>query len=92
MTADEIMQKARGLSGVKNVAPVAGKDIQAIESIRSLLPSLGFGNVQLYSDSAPLEFIREGNAMLAVQTQAGTFAPGVRETLIIVARELGRLA
>jgi hypothetical protein len=38
-----------------------------------------------------LEFIREGSVMLAVQTDGG-FAPGVRETLMIIARELGRMA
>jgi hypothetical protein len=37
-----------------------------------------------------LEFIREGSVLLAVQTDGG-FAPGVRETLMIVARELDRL-
>ena len=38
----------------------------------------------------PIDFIREGSVVLAVQND-GSFAPGVRETLMIVARELGRL-
>jgi hypothetical protein len=45
--------------------------------------------LKLYAGSVPLEFIREGPVLLAVQTDGG-FAPGVRETLMIVARELGR--
>ena len=38
-----------------------------------------------------MEFIREGSVMLAVRTDGG-FAPGVRETLMLVARELGRIS
>ena len=63
-----------------------------MDALKNLLPSLGFGSgvLKLYSGSTPLEFIREGPVMLAVQTDGG-FAPGVRETLMIVARELGRI-
>jgi hypothetical protein len=46
--------------------------------------------VKLYCGSVPIEFIRENSVILAVQND-GSFAPGVRETLMIVARELGRL-
>ena len=92
MNADEILQRSRALPGMRNVARVAAHDVATIESIRNLLPSLGFGSgaLKLYSGSVPLEFIREGSVMLAVQTDGG-FAPGVRETLMIVARELGRI-
>lgn len=66
--------------------------MSTIEALKNLIPSLGFGSGQLklYSGSVPLEFIREGAVMLAVQTDS-RFAPGVRETLMIVARELNRL-
>jgi hypothetical protein len=64
-----------------------------VDALKQLLPNLGFGSgsLKLYSGSVPLEFIREGSVMLAVQTDGG-FAPGVRETLMLVARELGRLS
>jgi len=64
-----------------------------VDALKQLLPNLGFGGgeLKLYSGSVPLEFIREGSVILAVQTDGG-FAPGVRETLILVARELGRLS
>jgi hypothetical protein len=76
---------------MKNVARVGAQDVATVEALKNLLPSLGFGSggLQLYAGSVPLEFIREGPVLLAVQTDGG-FAPGVRETLMIVARELGR--
>ena len=77
---------------MRNIARVATQDMATIESLKSLLPNLGFGTggLKLYAGAVPLEFIREGPVLLAVQTDGG-FAPGVRETLMIVARELGRL-
>lgn len=91
MTIDEILQRARALPGMRNIARVNPQDIATIDGLKQLLPNLGFGNgvLKLYSGSVPLEFIREGTVMLAVQTDGG-FAPGVRETLMLVARELGR--
>ncbi len=63
-----------------------------VDAVKTLLPNLGFGNgaLRMYAGPEPIEFIREGSVMLAVQTEGG-FAPGIRETLMIVARELGRL-
>lgn len=91
MTADEILQRARALPGMRNIARLSSQDMATIEATKNLLPSLGFGSgtLKLYSGSTPLEFIREGSVMLAVQTDGG-FAPGVRETLMIVARELAK--
>ncbi len=91
MNPDEILQRTRALPGMRNVARVNPQDMATIEAVKTLLPNLGFGSgsLKLYSGSVPLEFIREGSVMLAVQTDGG-FAPGVRETLMLVARELGR--
>ncbi len=92
MTKDEILQRARALPGMKSIARVGPQDMGAIETLKNLLPNLGFGSgaLKLFAGSVPLEFIREGSVLLAVQTDGG-FAPGVRETLMLVARELGRL-
>jgi hypothetical protein len=92
MNAEEILQRTRALPGMRNIARLSAQDMASIDAVKHLLPSLGFGGgaLKLYSGSVPLEFIREGSVMLAVQTDGG-FAPGVRETLMIVARELGRL-
>lgn len=93
MTTEEILQRSRALPGIRNIARVSSQDMGTIEGLKSLLPNLGFGSggLKLYLGSVPLEFIREGQVLLAVQTDGG-FAPGVRETLMLVARELGRSA
>ena len=93
MNHDEILQRSRALPGMRNIARVSPQDMATIEALKQLLPNLGFGSggLKIYSGSVPLEFIREGSVMLAVQTDGG-FAPGVRETLMIVARELGRIS
>lgn len=93
MSPDEIFQRARALPGIRHIARVGTQDIAAIEAIKHVLSNLGFGGggLKLYAGSVPVDFIREGSVLLAVQTDGG-FAPGVRETLMIVARELGRMA
>lgn len=93
MNTEEILQRSRALPGMRNIARVNPQDMGTIEALKNLLPNLGFGSggLKLYAGSVPLEFIREGQVLLAVQTDGG-FAPGVRETLMLVARELGRLS
>ena len=93
LNPDEILHRARMLPGLRHVARVNPQDMATLEALKLLLPNLGFGSgadLRLHADSAPLEFIREGAVMLAVQTEGG-FTPGVRETLMVVARELDRL-
>jgi len=93
MNVEEILQRSRALPGMRNIARVNPKDMTALEGLKQLLPNLGFGGggLRIYAGSVPLDFIREGSVMLAVQTDGG-FAPGVRETLMLVARELGRIS
>ena len=90
MDNDEILQRASVLPGIRHVATVSPNDVVAVEAVRNVISNLGFesGALKLCSGSGAIEFIREGNVVLAVQTD-GSFAPGVRETLILVARELG---
>jgi hypothetical protein len=92
MSGEEILQRSRALPGMRNIARVGPNEMATIDSLKTLLSNLGFGSgtLKLYSGSVPLEFIREGKVLLAVQTDGG-FAPGVRETLMIVARELNRI-
>lgn len=91
MDNDEIIQRASVLPGIRHVAAISASEMAAVDSVKNIISNLGFvkGALKLYSGSAPIEFIREGKTVLAVQTD-GSFAPGVRETLILVARELGR--
>jgi hypothetical protein len=92
LNADEILQRARSLPGIRHLARVPAADASVVDSFRRVVANLGFGSgqVKLYSGSVSIDFIREGSVLFAVQTDGG-YAPGVRETLIIVARELGRL-
>jgi hypothetical protein len=93
MGVDEIIQRCRALPGIRNVACLGGQEAGTIEALKALLAKLGYGGgaLRIYAGQVPVEFIREGNVLLAVQTDGG-FAPGVRETLMIVAREMTRLA
>jgi hypothetical protein len=90
LTSEEILQRARGLTGVRHISRVAEREVAAIEGLKNLLPALGLqGPFKLLAGNAPVDFIRDGQVFLAVQTDGG-YAPGVRETLMIIARELGR--
>jgi hypothetical protein len=92
LSAEEILQRARSLPGIRHVARIPAADTATVDSFKRVIAGLGFGvgQVKLYCGSVPIEFIRESGVILAVQND-GSFAPGVRETLMIVARELGRL-
>ncbi|MBK1881558.1 hypothetical protein JIN85_03970 [Luteolibacter pohnpeiensis] len=93
MSSEEILQRSRSLPGIRHISRVSQDDMAAVDSIKKMIANLGFGGggIKLYAGSVPIEFIRENGVMLAVQTDGG-FAPGIRETLMIVARELGRSA
>ncbi|MCW1885366.1 hypothetical protein OKA04_11555 [Luteolibacter flavescens] len=90
--AEEMLQRARGLSGIRHVARIPASEVATVDAFKKIINSLGFpaGQVKLVAGNTPIEFIREGNVVLAIQND-GSFAPGVKETLIIVARELGKL-
>lgn len=92
LTEAEMLQRSRALPGIRHLARIGNDDVGAIDGVKRILGNLDFGGgqVQLYCNNAPVEFIREGSVMLAVQNEGG-YAPGVRETLMIVARELGRM-
>lgn len=90
--AEEMLQRARGLSGIRHVARIPAAEVATVDAFKKIVNNLGFpaGQVKLVAGNAPIEFIREGNVVLAIQND-GSFAPGVKETLIIVARELAKL-
>lgn len=92
LNADELLLRAGDLPGIRQLARVGPQDMATLDALGNLLPNLGFGSgtLQLHAGPDPLEFIREGSIQLAVLTDGG-FAPGVRESLMIVARELDRL-
>ncbi|MGJ8643568.1 MAG: hypothetical protein ACSHX9_09190 [Luteolibacter sp.] len=91
MNKEEILQRAGSLPGIREIALVSDEDAATVNALKNVITNLGFGDgpMKLYSGSSPIEFIREGRTILAIQTEGG-FAPGVRETLMIVARELSK--
>lgn len=93
MGADEILQRCRFLPGVRNIACLSTEESETIESLKSLITRLGYDSsaLHLYAGQVALEFIREGSVTLAVQTD-GIFAPGVRDILVMAAREISRQA
>jgi hypothetical protein len=92
MSTDEILICTRSLPGIKHVAKIGYNDVASLESFKATLQGHGFGcgNIRLYFDSMPIEFVRDGQTVLAVQTNGG-FAPGVKEAIMIVARELEKM-
>ena len=92
LNRDEILERTRRLTGVRHLSIVDAADVGLVEQLKTWVGKLGFSGrgMKLVVDGGSIELIREGSVVLAVQTENG-FAPGVRETLIIVARELGKL-
>ena len=94
LDANEIIQRARSLSGIGTVAAVGGQEKKALSDFHTAVSTLGLGDPELMElnfGSGSVDFITEGDTTLAV-LQQGPYAPGVQETLIIVARELNKLA
>jgi len=92
MNADEILERSRMLKGIRMVSLLAEGDSGTIEALNAMIVRLGLSSepVQIFAGSMPVDFIREGRVALAVQADDG-YPPGVRETLIIVARELAKM-
>lgn len=94
LDTEEILQRARIMPGIRNVVIVEDREAEAISNFRLAMERMGFGDsdqMKLNSGGGAVDFITEGNTTLATLVE-GSYAPGVKETLIIVAREIGKLA
>jgi len=89
----EILRHAGGLPGVSQVERVHPRDVQAVEAAQRQLAalSLGLGDLTLSVGGAPVEFIREGEVLLAVKTN-GPDVTKPYDTLRMVAKEVDRLS
>ncbi len=90
---EEILQRARTLPGIRNLHIVEQSEGAAMASLRGSIQRMGFGDqasLALTTSGGVVDFIEEPGTTLAVLHEGG-YAAGVRETLIIVARELSRL-
>lgn len=91
---DEILQRTRTLPGIRNLHIVGQSEGAAMSSLRGSIQRMGFGDhasLALTTSGGVVDFIEEQGTTLAVLHE-GVYAAGVRETLIIVARELSRLS
>ncbi len=88
MDQAEILRRARALPKIKNVSLLGTAEQQALEVLQKSFSGNGALTFQIGGDE--IDFIKEPGVTLAVSTN-GAYAAGVRETLIIVARELARL-
>ena len=90
---DEILQRARALPGIRNLHIVGQNEGAAMASLRQSIQRMGFGDqasLALTTSGGFVDFIEEEGTTLAVLHE-GVYAAGVRETLIIVAREFSSL-
>jgi len=93
LTGEEILERLRSLAGIRNVARVGVEAIGALDVLTRSLGALGTEAtpMRITFGGSPVEFIRVGEVCLAVMND-GSFAPGVKETIIIAARELARMS
>lgn len=92
MNADEIIHRTRSLPGIRHVTRIPFQDLASLDALKKSLHSLGIPaeSLRLSNGHTSIDFFRHGQTALAVQVD-GAFAPGVRETIMIVARELDKL-
>lgn len=94
LSSNEIVQRLRTLPSIRNVAVVGANQFHAISNFRQVIQSMGFGSSQemkLNSAGGDVDFITVENTTLAVLLE-GAYAPGVRETLLLAAKEISRLS
>ncbi|NIP92560.1 MAG: hypothetical protein GWO24_03455 [Akkermansiaceae bacterium] len=93
LSAQEILQRARGLPGILQVAKVTSKEAAALQALQGCATKLGLDEEVPIVMSCPdgfIDFVHTDETALAVLRKED-YGPGVRATLIIVARELGKL-
>lgn len=93
LSRGELVERAKGLPGIKNLSPVSGEEVVAMDTVQNCMSNLGFGqreNILLTCPNGVIEFVSQGTSTMAV-VRDGDWKPGVRETLIIISRELDKL-
>ncbi|HAT19342.1 MAG TPA: hypothetical protein DCS85_04215 [Verrucomicrobiales bacterium] len=93
LSYQEIMQRVRGLPGILNVAKVNSKEVEALGILQDCTSKLGLreGEPIVMSCSQGLVDFHEYEGTSLAILRKGKYFPGVRETLIICARELDKL-
>lgn len=90
LSHQEIMQRARGLPGILQVAKASSKEAAALDTLQSCASKLDLDEdepIVMSCSEGFIDFVSVGETTLAI-LRKDNYAPGVRETLIICAREL----
>jgi len=93
LSYQEIMQRVRGLPGILSVAKVKSKELEALEILQDCTAKLGLRegeSIVMSCSQGLVDFLEFEGTSLAV-LRKGKYYPGVRETLIICAREMDKL-
>jgi len=93
LSNQEIMQRARGLPGILHVTKANSKEAAALQTLQGCASKLGLDEDESIVMSCPegfIDFLNYEDTTLAILRKED-YAPGVRETLIIIARELEKL-
>ncbi|MFP6876827.1 MAG: hypothetical protein VCA37_08355 [Roseibacillus sp.] len=93
LSNQEIMQRARGLPGIFHVTKANSKEAAALQTLQGCASKLGLDEDESIVMSCPegvIDFLNYEDTTLAI-LRKDDYAPGVRETLIIIARELEKL-
>lgn len=93
LDSQEMLQKARSLPGILHVAKASAKESAALDILQGCTAKLGLDEDAPVVMSCPdgfIDFVTYEDTSLAILRKED-YAPGVRETLIIVARELNKL-
>lgn len=94
MTRDEILTRAKALPGIRELTVVGPGETAAVQTIGDVMSRFGFGgngSWQMTCSGGVVDFVSSETTTLAVLRE-GRYAAGVWETLMIVARELGKLS
>lgn len=93
LSNQEIMQRARGLPGILHVTKANSKEVAALQRLQGCASKLGLGEdepIVISCSEGFIDFLIYEDTTLAI-LRKDDYAPGVRETLIIIARELEKL-
>ena len=91
----EIVERAGKLEGIKNVKEVSQAEIAAMKLLSEGMSKMGFGSqidLKFTTPEGEVDLLAEQGMTLAVLREGNEYAPGVRETLILIARELSNLS
>jgi len=93
LSYQEIMQRVRGLPGILNVTKINSKEVEALQILQECTSKLGLRegeSIVMSCSQGLVDFLEFKGTSLAI-LRKGKYFPGVRETLIICARELDKL-